>query len=155
MPSFSHRVNSVKDLGIYFESDLSFKLNHSKIITKSLKMLGFINRNTKEFKNPICLKTLYISLVRSNLEFGSIIWSSNYSKYINELDNVQFKFLKRISYITNIHITRDTVNTIENYLSLDSLNIRRQIADIMLVYDILNNLIDCPDLLSEIGFRVP
>jgi len=96
-----------------------------------------------------------MSLVRSNLEFGSIIWSSNYSKYINELDNVQYKFLKRISYITNIHTTRDTVNIIENFLSLDSLNIRCQIADIMLVYDILNNLIDCPDLLSKIGFRVP
>jgi len=25
----------------------------------------------------------------------------------------------------------------------------------MLVYDILNNLVDCPDLLSEIGFRAP
>lgn len=89
-----------------------------------------------------------MSLVRSNLKFGSLIWSANYSKYILEFDNVQNKFLKRISYITVIHIIRDTVNIIEHFLSLDSLNIRRQIADIMLVYDILNNLIDCPDPLS-------
>jgi hypothetical protein len=64
------------------------------------------------------------------------------------------KILKRISYITNIPITRNTVYIIEKFLSLDSLNVRRQIADTMLLYDILNNLIDCPDILSEIGFHV-
>lgn len=45
-----------------------------------------------------------MSLVRSNLEFGLLIWSSNYSKYINELNNVEQKFLKKISYISNIYI---------------------------------------------------
>ena len=44
------RVNSIRDLGIYFKNDLSFKLNHCKIINKSLKMLGLINRNTKNSK---------------------------------------------------------------------------------------------------------
>jgi hypothetical protein len=47
------RVYTVRDLGIYFENDLSFKLNHSIIINKSLKMLGFINRSIKEFKNSL------------------------------------------------------------------------------------------------------
>lgn len=69
------RVNSIKDLGTYFESHLSFKINHKMIINKSFKVLGFINRNTKGFRNPLCLKTLYTSLVRSNLDFGSVIWS--------------------------------------------------------------------------------
>jgi len=34
-----------------------------KIINKAYKMLGFITRNTKDFKNPICLKILYTSSV--------------------------------------------------------------------------------------------
>lgn len=37
-----------------------------------------------------------MSLVRSNLEFGlfiSLIWSYNYLQYINDLDNIQHKFL--------------------------------------------------------------
>jgi len=31
------KLNSIKDFGIYFESDLSFKINHKMIINKSLK----------------------------------------------------------------------------------------------------------------------
>lgn len=32
------RVSSIKDLGIYFGSDFSFKINHKMIINKSFKM---------------------------------------------------------------------------------------------------------------------
>jgi len=64
-----NRVHVIKDLGIHFEHDLSFKFNRKIVLNKSYKMLGFINRNTQEFENVYC------SLVRSSLEFGSLIWS--------------------------------------------------------------------------------
>lgn len=149
------RVNVIKDLGIYFESDLSFKTNHNMIINKSFKMLGFINRNTKDFKNPLCLKTLYTSLVRSNLDFGSVIWSCKYLTYINDLDNVQYKFLKRISYLSNIPLSRDSLHLTQDYIGLVSLSLRRKLTDIMFVYDLINYNIVCPELLSEISFRIP
>lgn len=69
---------------------------------------------------------MYVILDRSNLEFGSFVWSCNYSKYVIELNNDQFKFLKRISYVTNIRITRN-----ENISSLDSLS-ARNLADVVL-----------------------
>lgn len=97
-----------------------------------------------------------MSLVRPNLKLGSLIWFCNYSKYVNSLDNVQYKFLKRIAYVFNKHITRDTVNVVKNYLDLDFLSVRlKLLTNVMLVYNIWNNLIDCLDLLSRIGFRIP
>lgn len=57
-------------------------------------MLGFINRNKKEFRNPKYLKTPYTSLIRSNFEFGSIFWSQNLSTLYSELYNIQKSFLK-------------------------------------------------------------
>lgn len=75
------KVNVIKDLGVHFESDLSFKLNHNLVMNKAFKILGFVSRNTQNFKNIICLKTLYYSLVRSSLEFGSLVWSQNLSTY--------------------------------------------------------------------------
>jgi len=56
------RVNSIKDLGIYFQRDLGFKINHVIVPNKSYNILGFLNRNSKEFRNR-CLKNLYTLLV--------------------------------------------------------------------------------------------
>jgi len=81
-------------------------------------MLGFINRNTKDFKNPMCLKNLYTSLVRSNLEFGSLIWFNNYSTYSNELKNIQYKFLKRVAYTTHCIISRDSFLLVQNSIGI-------------------------------------
>lgn len=53
-----------------------------------------MNRNTKEFRNPLCLKTLYILLVKSNLEFSSLFCFQHLSIYYSELDNVQNKLFK-------------------------------------------------------------
>lgn len=51
------------------------------------------------------------------------------------------------------HTNSDTVNVVENISSLDSLSTRYKLSSIMLVNYILNNLIDCTELLSEIGHR--
>lgn len=59
-------------------------------------MLGFISSNTQKFKNSTTIKTQYCSLVRSILEFGSVIWSESLSTYTNDLENIQYKFLKRL-----------------------------------------------------------
>lgn len=52
-----------------------------------------------------------------------------------------------------IHTNSDTVNVVENISSLGSLSTRHQLPSTILVNDILNNLIDCTELLSVIGFR--
>lgn len=85
-------------------------------------------------------------------KLGSLIWSSNYLKYKNELNNVQHKFLKKIGHVSNLQIIKNTVNVVENFLRLDSLSVRHKLTDVMLVYNILKNHMDIPELLSEIGF---
>lgn len=56
-----------------------YSVNHKTLINISFKMFGLINRNTKDFRNSICLKTSITPLVSSNLDFSSVIWFSNYS----------------------------------------------------------------------------
>lgn len=43
----------------------------------------------------LTLKLLYFTIGRSYVEFDSIVWSSN-AVYINQVKNVQYKFLKLI-----------------------------------------------------------
>jgi len=85
------RVHDINDLGVVFDSILSFNKHLSHLINKSSMILGFIIRNCKDFTDPIALKTIYTSLVRAKLEYNSVIWSpykkhqiqSSYSSFIH------------------------------------------------------------------------
>lgn len=44
------RTTSVRDLGITFDEQLSFRQHFDSIVKKSNKLLGFITRQTKHFK---------------------------------------------------------------------------------------------------------
>jgi hypothetical protein len=86
--------SSTKDLGIWFDSRLVFDVHISSVVAASLKLLEFLFRSCNEFRSVKCLTTLYFSLVRYRLEYGSIIWSPYYVTYINTVESVQRKFLK-------------------------------------------------------------
>jgi len=57
------RVHLIKDLGFYLSPTLSFKHHLNVTIEKSVKILGFIKRNTTLFTSATYLRTLYFSLV--------------------------------------------------------------------------------------------
>jgi hypothetical protein len=52
------RVDEIKDLGVIMDGKIE------AIISKSSRMLGFIKRISRDFRDPYTHKTLYISLVR-------------------------------------------------------------------------------------------
>lgn len=62
-------------------------------------MLGFIMRMTQYFKDYKTLITLYKSLVRCSVEYGSRIWSPFYHNNIYKLEQIQIRFTR--SFIIN------------------------------------------------------
>lgn len=66
--SVLERVKTIKDLGIVFDSILSFNEHISHIVNSSFKILGYIVRTTKDFTNIKSIINLYCTLVRSKLE---------------------------------------------------------------------------------------
>jgi len=110
-------------------------------------MLGFINKNRINFKNIRTFNVLCFSLVRSNLEFGSVIWSPIYTTYIKHTENVQNKF-----FLIYCSLVIPLVILTTYKLSLREFP-RRKVADLMILYDILNGNIDSTELFSMIGFN--
>lgn len=149
-----NRVDTVRDLGVLFSANLHFNDHIMNTVAKAYKTLGFINRHTKDFKNQQSFKYLYCSLVRPILEFCTPVWSPSYSKYCKLIENVQNKFLRLVHYRTvgSDEYCREVVSL---SLQLDSCLVRRSLYDLMLLYDILNNVIDCTSLVSSISFYVP
>lgn len=81
-------------------------------------------------------------LVRSNLEFGSLIKGQNSTD--NLIDNVQYKFLKSIRFCLNLPISRNSKTLVEDYLY----SVMYDKMSDMLIYDQLKNYIECPELLK-------
>jgi hypothetical protein len=63
-------VDSICDLRVVVDSKLNFTSHIDSLIVKASRMLGYIRRIGKEFRDLYTLKTLYNSFVRSHLDYG-------------------------------------------------------------------------------------
>ena len=93
------RSTVYNDLGILFDDKFTFIEHINEVVAKAYKTYGFIYRNCKDFNNPHVLKILFFSLVRSILEYGSLIWYPIYATHCNHIEFVQRKFLKFLTFL--------------------------------------------------------
>lgn len=148
---------NIRDLGVVFDSKLSFIPHICQVISKSFSIYGFIYRNCREFTNTNTLTHLFFALVRSRLEYAAIIWSPLYNIHISNLEAVQRHFLKFLSFRQNgIYPPRgyDNELLLSNF-GLISLRVRRSILAVKFLHGLINNYVDCSWLVSQINFRVP
>lgn len=158
------RVTQMTDLGVLFDHKLTFEKHINVIATKANNILGFVKRITKDFKNIKCIKTLYCSLVRSILEYGSVVWSPSYNIHSNRLESVQKKFTVYMMIKMGAFYFDPTI---PNWLNLPSyseraktcelqtLEERRDMASACFGADLLTARIDSPNILSSINILVP
>ena len=92
------RCNSIKDLGVLYDSQFSFKEHVDNLVANAKKVLGFIIRNCKEFSNIDTLKNLYFALVRTKLEYCALAWFPYYNYQVGKIENVQRRFLKYVYF---------------------------------------------------------
>jgi hypothetical protein len=79
----------IRDLGVLLDSKLTFSEHVDVTVSKARQMLGFIMRVGRDFRDPYALKTLYVSLVRSKLEYTSCVWMLYQNGCIASLERVQ------------------------------------------------------------------
>ena len=72
--------SSHKNLGIIISSDLSWDQHYKNIIPKTYRMLGLLHRSFSKHQTVAAKRTLYISLMRSQVIYGSVIWKPNHIK---------------------------------------------------------------------------
>ena len=124
------RVTSIKDLGVQLDAGLTFNDHVNTIVSEGLTLYAVIKRFGSELDEPYTIKALYVSLVRSKMEFASVVWRPMYSVYINKLEAVQKKF---VTYaVRNLGWTEQLpeYKALCSLLDLDTLENRHRIADI-------------------------
>lgn len=93
------KVHSIRDLGVIFDSKLKFDKHILAITNKAYKMLGFILRINREFKQRECIQLLYKTLLRPHIEYCSTIWNPNYQIYKSHIERVQRMYTRHKTYV--------------------------------------------------------
>lgn len=151
------RKDKCKDLGVNFQSNLKFNDHYHYVISKAYRALGFVIRNTKYFKNVDTVIRLYNSLVRSHLEYASVIWSPEADSNINQIEKVQKRFLRYLYHKKyNIYPHLVSYKSMLSIFNIQSLEIRRTLSSVLFMYYIVNNIkYKSCSFIDYVKFHVP
>ena len=131
------RVNNIKDLGIIFDTNLSFDFHIDMIRARTFKLLGFIQRQCKQFSNET-ITLLYKTLVRPVHDYGSSVWSPHYKTKIDSLEQIQKRLFKHICNRNRVTFHRFNYDNLCSQYNLPSLQKRRENIDIILFKKIIS-----------------
>ena len=148
-------VDSVKDLGVILSQNFNFSIHIGVIVNKAFKMLGLLKRTCSAFEDVRVFKSLYFSIVRSNLEYCSHVWSPSQKYLIAKLERVQIKFIKYLCYKAQIPFKTNMYLNLCKQFNIPTLESRRQVLDLIFLYKCINNYYDTSYILGEIHFHFP
>ncbi|RYE14002.1 MAG: hypothetical protein EOP45_20310 [Sphingobacteriaceae bacterium] len=134
------KVDVHRDLGVLFDSKLTFVKHIQTVVASAKGALGFVKRTLKNKFTIESAKMLYFALVRSKLEFASVVWQPFHDIYVRNIESVQKDF---VIWSLRAIYQRDENYVLPRYeLRCDFLKIqtllRRRINDsIFFIYDLL------------------
>lgn len=135
---------------------MSFTDHIDSQIAKARSMLGFVFRFTFEFKDPHTLRIIYQSLVRSILEFASVIWSPFYKVHCKRIESIQKRFLifalRQFNWGPGFSLP--SYESRCKLLDIDSLESRRNMSSLMFMTDVITGRLDSPSIYNKLSFNI-
>jgi hypothetical protein len=129
-------TRSTKDLGIIMSGTLHFKEHIHTITQAAYQRSGLIFRCFISRESHFLVK-MFTAFCRPKLEFNTCVWSPHQLNEIVMVENVQRRFTKRINGLTDL-----TYADRLRRLGLQSLEYRRLVFDLCMVFSICNKLVD-------------
>ena len=137
-----------RDLGVLVDGSLRFHSQASSAAAKGNQLLGIVRRAFASLTKT-SLPLLYKSLIRPHLEFRNCIWGPMSRGDQKLVEKVQRRATKLVSEIRSKPYREHLQD-----LKLPSLTYRRLCSDMILIYQILNGLVDVDqDLLQLSSIR--
>ena len=135
---------SVRDLGLYFTTDLKFE-KHIEIITTKARRISFGILKSIKYSNATVLINLYKIYVRPILEFATCVFNPYLLKHIHKIEKIQKDFLKIIYKRLNSQIFQNNpIAPLPPYkqllfmFNIESLELRRLKQDLIMFHKYLH-----------------
>jgi len=150
------RVAETMDLGVYFDERGTFHSHYEYITGRAISTSKFVKRQRQYFSTST-LKLIYQMLVRSILEFASVIWSPHFLVHRNKIESVQKQMVLFLlgddkRYLTEQYEIAPYTDRCQQ-LGIQTLARRRVNAMILFVHSIINNKYQSPHLKSMIALN--
>lgn len=138
----------VRDLGVYMDSRLSFAPHQGIIISKCCRVLGFLKRSCRDFKNISAMIYLYRTLVLPYIYYCSPIWRPHAKGLVYNLEKMQHKFFRFLAYKMGrpIDIECHDYTGFAGDVEMPSVKSIQSTSDLIVTYKIFNELIRCAEL---------
>ena len=127
-------VRTEKDLGVIFDSSLSFEDHIYSKVKKANGLVGMLRRSF-EYLDKQMFKQLFVAIVRPHLEYGAPIWNPHTQKLINVIENVQRRASRMVSGLGNLSY-KDRLKA----MKLPTLEYRRYRGDMIETYKLTHGL---------------
>lgn len=132
------RVSSAKYLGVELTKDLHWGAHIQTSASKANKISAFVYRNIRGC--PINVHTnCYKGLVRPIMEYAATVWDPHQQVLSNSLEKVQRRAARRIMQDFS---PTTSASELVSRLNLQPLSDRRVAARAMMMYKIVNGLVD-------------
>jgi ribonuclease P/MRP protein subunit RPP40 len=135
-----HEISETKDLGVFFDSNLSFKTHISSVIANAKQRLFLIHKSFIA-SEPAALILAYKTYVLPILDYCSPVWSPHHVSEIKRLESVQRLFTRRLRGFQSLSYADRLTKA-----SLCTLEYRRLRADLVLCYKMLHGLTCVSDI---------
>jgi hypothetical protein len=144
----------MKDLGVFIDAKLHFHNHVNYILPHCIKLLGIVHSITLAFSSLESMLRLYIILVRSKLEYASVVWKLITSTDTKKPERIQqwFAVLCFNHTFPGVHYCYSlTLKELRGH----TLPMRRHCLDALFLTQVYFGFKFCPSLLEIIGLRVP
>lgn len=145
------KSESVKDLGVFFDSSLRYAHHIDQLALKAFRTLGFVMRTCRHFSSINAVKHLYSTLVLSQLDYCATVWSPYYFTHMETLERVQRRFTRFV--FRKFKLAPTDYNTRCRALGLLTLRKRRILQDQMMLHSVVRNRLGVSCLYSNISIR--
>ena len=128
------RVSEEKDLGVIITSTLSWDSHIHTITAKANKLLGLLKRTCPLLTGVSVRRSLYLSLVKSQLCYATQVWSPAYVTLNAKVEQVQRRASRWI-----LRTRKDESSYKERLILLDllPLSLDRELKDLIFFYKCL------------------
>jgi hypothetical protein len=139
---------------VYIDNKLQFHDHVNYIFSQFTRLLGLIRNINFNFSSIEPMLRLYIALVRSKLEYASVVWNSITSTDASKLERIQQRFAALCFYRFFPQVRYCYILALQE-LNLHTLCMRMHRLDAVFLNQVYSGSKFCPSVLETVGLRVP